>query len=232
MKGVLTREASQQELCRGVLVYFSSDTAEHPGRLPTGHEIRGRKEENPFESGHLAEPNISTTGSVLFWLTERLRGLAGNGGSQDVSGMSVSLRKAPSSKPFRARALESPPRACVWLTGGQALDAIRARCVVQAPTPFTCNQIRSWKRGRTGLHETFLGACVPGQKGGQILLSERPVLWAFEESHSTRPPTILFGQEGLIILRRCERCQPRQCLAVIPRHPLRWASLQLPGVPQ
>ena len=35
-----------------------------------------------------------------------------------------------------------------------------------------------------------------------------------------------------MILRDGGPCQPRQRLAVIPRHPLRWASLQLLGVPQ
>ena len=34
-----------------------------------------------------------------------------------------------------------------------------------------------------------------------------------------------------ILLRRCGRGQPRQRLAVIPRHPLRWMLLQFFGVP-
>jgi hypothetical protein len=71
---------------------------------------------------------------------------------------------------------------------------------------------------------------VAGQKRGQILLSERPVLWAFRDARSTRPPTILFGQAGIIVLRGCG--EPCQRIAVIPRHPLRRVLLQQLGVPE
>src|SRR5450755_5043779 len=46
-----------------------------------------------------------------------------------------------------------------------------------------------------------------------------------------RPDWILFGQEGIIILRGGGRGEPYQRLAVIPGHPFRWITLQLLGVP-
>ena len=51
------------------------------------------------------------------------------------------------------------------------------------------------------------------------------------EQFRSTPQSILFGQEGFVILRSGGLCQPCQCLAVVPGiH--RWASLQLLGVPQ
>src|SRR4029434_1358082 len=41
---------------------------------------------------------------------------------------------------------------------------------------------------------------------------------------------ILSGQSPSMILRSCRHCQSRQCLAVVPRHPLRWILLQLRSV--
>ena len=89
---------------------------------------------------------------------------------------------------------------------------------------------RSWKRGRTGRRATFSRVSVPGQKRCRILPLEKPVLWAFQSVTQPWPQSILFGHEGPIILRGGP-CQPRQCLAVIPRHPPRWVPLQLFGVP-
>jgi hypothetical protein len=79
--------------------------------------------------------------------------------------------------------------------------------------------------------ETFSVARVPGQKRGQMSVSGRPVFWAFHGIRSTRPPTILFGQEGIIILRGGGRGELCQRIAVIPGHPFRWISLQRRGVP-
>ena len=45
------------------------------------------------------------------------------------------------------------------------------------------------------------------------------------------PQTILFGQAGFIVLRRCRCGEPLQPFAVVPGHPLRGVSLQLLGVP-
>jgi len=42
---------------------------------------------------------------------------------------------------------------------------------------------------------------------------------------------ILFGQEGIIILRGGGRGEPRQRVAIIPGHPLRGTSLQLLSLP-
>jgi hypothetical protein len=39
------------------------------------------------------------------------------------------------------------------------------------------------------------------------------------------------GQAGLIILRGSGPCRPRQRLAIVPGHPLRWVGCQLLGVP-
>ncbi len=89
----------------------------------------------------------------------------------------------------------------------------------------------SRKHGHIVPPGTFFAVFVRGQKRYRILPSERPVWRAFQNVTQAWPQTILFGQAGFIILRGGGRRQPRQCLAVIPRHPLRWASLQLLGMP-
>jgi hypothetical protein len=43
---------------------------------------------------------------------------------------------------------------------------------------------------------------------------------------------ILFGQTEIIILRGRGRRQPRQGVAIVPRHPFRRVLLQLFGMPQ
>lgn len=51
-----------------------------------------------------------------------------------------------------------------------------------------------------------------------------PVFVPFRSDTQPWPKRILFGQIRFIILRGSRSCQPRQCLAVIPRHPLRWVA--------
>src|SRR2546427_3663163 len=59
------------------------------------------------------QPNISTTGSVVFWLTERRRELGGNRqycGKVVLSTLAGSVRQlaqSPSSRPFRVRVSDS-----------------------------------------------------------------------------------------------------------------------------
>ena len=65
----------------------------------------------------------------------------------------------------------------------------------------------------------------------RILPSEKPVLWAFQDVTQAWPKSILFGQEGIIILRGGGRGEPCERLAVIPGHPFRWITLQRRGVP-
>ena len=59
-----------------------------------------------------------------------------------------------------------------------------------------------------------------------------PVSWAIFESSFPWPQSILFGQEGFILLRRSGRGDPCQHVLVIPGHPFRWVLLQFLGVPQ
>jgi len=69
---------------------------------------------------------------------------------------------------------------------------------------------RLWTRGHTGPLATFSPGCVTGQKRYRILPSGKPHFWAFRSVTQPWPPTILFGQEGFILLRRRRSCEPRQ----------------------
>src|SRR5664279_841143 len=84
-----------------------------------------------------------------------------------------------------------------------------------------------WKLGRTGRHETFSTASVPGQKPYAILRSERPAFRPFSSDALAWPQSILFGQSGLIILRGRGRSESCDGIAIVPGHPLRRDSLQL-----
>ncbi len=91
---------------------------------------------------------------------------------------------------------------------------------------------RVWKRGRRGRRKTFSAASVPGRKPFAILPCQPPVFQPIFERRFRMAEDYPFRPGRFIILRSGRSCQPRQCLAVVPRHPLRWVSLQLLGVPQ
>src|ERR1700730_9988041 len=76
----------------------------------------------------------------------------------------------------------------------------------------------------------FSAAYVAGQKRLSILCSGNPVWRSFRNVIPARPQTILFGQEGPIILRGGRRGESRQRLAVVPGHPFRRLLFQLLGV--
>ena len=82
-----------------------------------------------------------------------------------------------------------------------------------------------------GPHETFSALFVTGQKRVWISSLKKPVFGAFRSVTLPWPQSILFGQEGFIILRRCGRGQLLQGVAIVPGHPLRWRLLEFLGVP-
>jgi hypothetical protein len=72
----------------------------------------------------------------------------------------------------------------------------------------------------------------PGQKTLFESDYQMPGFRPFSSDAPAWPESILFGQAGFILLRGPLGYQPCQCLAVVPRHPLRWTLLQLLGMPQ
>src|ERR1039457_3630538 len=120
---------------------------------------------------------------------------------------------------------EGPPR---LRTGGSR----RRRAPISSSFTDAITAIgRAWTRGHRSHPETPLPVLAAGQKPDAILLCQRSVFRPFSCDVLTWPQSILSGQAGFIILCGGGRSKPRQCLAVIPGHPLRWITLQLLGVP-
>ena len=122
---------------------------------------------------------------------------------------------------------ERPPRLRTWVGRRRRQAPISSSSFTDAITAIG----RAWTRGHRSHPETPLPVLAAGQKPDAILLCQRSVFRPFSCDVLTWPQSILSGQAGFIILCGGGRSEPRQCLAVIPGHPLRWITLQLLGVP-
>ena len=108
-----------------------------------------------------------------------------------TSTTSTSRRRAAAnsfSRACRCAAPEPPPGpASQWSSpAGQHIPARR-----DSASPKSAG--RWWKHGRTDRPATFSPVSVPGQKRIQILLSQRPVLWAFCMQQASRRKNGVWG---------------------------------------
>jgi hypothetical protein len=119
---------------------------------------------------------------------------------RQTSTTSIPRRRAASSSFSRASRRAAPE-----FTSRTCRAIAQPRRVAYSPSPGSASPASAghwWKRGHTGPPGTLSAASVPGQKRYWILLSEKPVSWAFDEDRSAWPPSILFGQNRAYSITR------------------------------